>query len=398
MALTYEQFIEKVGDENQFIKFINKEKKHFGFSYKIGLNQDILQFDPSGSCKKGGLYFTSYKNADIWIHCGINLAPVILCKDALFYIEPCGTKYKTNKFQIEEIIDLDLMENKQPNLNICRIAVIKKWKVFSKLNYYLFINNNNMMMSDEIRMYNLAIVQKNGEILNSIDKLYKNDFTFNMNYVDAIPLYNYIAYKDNMCIAGGHLALQYFNKKIEDYPDSDINVFILKTNNYNDNDNDNDNDYKITIRKFLKFLNNTYIISYIEGDSTSKCSIFNVICKNFERNIQIICTNYLNIAMLMNSFDSSYCKCCLYMTDTYVTPDAKITKDTGYTCFYSYNPFLKRIKKALRLGINVLNSSARIQKAIELMNEKYKNKEKQYRLSIHLATDIVTPIVDWGEI
>ncbi len=53
MALTYEQFIAKVGDETQFVKFINVANNHFGFSYKIGLNQDIKQFNPSGSCKGG---------------------------------------------------------------------------------------------------------------------------------------------------------------------------------------------------------------------------------------------------------------------------------------------------------------------------------------------------------
>ena len=58
MSLTYTQFIEKVGNQ-QFRKCLNNELKHFDFHYKIGLNEDIIPFNPSGSCKLGGLYFTT---------------------------------------------------------------------------------------------------------------------------------------------------------------------------------------------------------------------------------------------------------------------------------------------------------------------------------------------------
>lgn len=397
MALTYEQFIAKVGDKNQFVKFINKNNNHFGFSYKIGLNQDTNKFNPTGSCRGGGLYFTNYQNAENWMHYGIILAPVILCKDAQYYIEPCGTKYKTDKFYIEEFIDLDLnlIENKQPNFNICRIALIKNWKIFSKLNYYALISGNNNPLPENVKIYNTAISQNNEEILHSVNKLYKNDFSFYIENENMIPFYNYIGSNDNMCIAGGYPTLHYLNKNLSDYPNSDIDVFILKTNNHNDN---NDNQ-KITIQKFLIFLNDTYMISSIKGDSKSKCSIFDVVCLNFSRKIQIICTNYSNIAVLLNSFDSSHCKCCFYMNNTYVTPDAKLTKNTGYTCFYSYYPSPKRIEKVHKLRIDVLNLSNRSLRAIKLINEKpAKNKMiEQHELTIDLATSIAIPMTNWGK-
>ena len=104
MSLTYDQFINKVGKTCKFRKCLNNELTHWNFQYKIGLNEDIILFNPSGSCKSGGLYFTIIENVNKFLDYGLNIAVIQLCPDAEFYIDPIGMKFKTNKFIIKEIL------------------------------------------------------------------------------------------------------------------------------------------------------------------------------------------------------------------------------------------------------------------------------------------------------
>lgn len=102
-CLTYTQFMKKTGfdDNTVFCKILNKDLNHFGFQYVIGENIDDVKFDPSKSCRRGGLYFTTTDNIADFLTYGIYFAKIKLCKDAIFYIDPEGKKYKTNKFIIE---------------------------------------------------------------------------------------------------------------------------------------------------------------------------------------------------------------------------------------------------------------------------------------------------------
>ena len=54
--ITVEQLLEK-RPGFRFYRLLNKEENHRGFQYKTGLNIDTNEFNPSGSCEKGGLYF-----------------------------------------------------------------------------------------------------------------------------------------------------------------------------------------------------------------------------------------------------------------------------------------------------------------------------------------------------
>lgn len=113
MSLTYTEFIEKVGN-NEFVKCLNNELTHFGFLYKIGLNEDHIPFNPSGSCNSGGLYFTTNDNIKDFVSFGLNIGLIELCNAAQFYIDPEGKKFKTNKFIIKEIKQTE---------DICKLAV-----------------------------------------------------------------------------------------------------------------------------------------------------------------------------------------------------------------------------------------------------------------------------------
>jgi hypothetical protein len=103
MSLTYDQFIKKVG-KCEFRKCLNNELRHHKFQYKTGLNEDYLSFNPTGSCKSGGLYFTTAEYINKFLDFGLNIAIIELCTDAKFYIDPEGMKFKTNKFIIKEIL------------------------------------------------------------------------------------------------------------------------------------------------------------------------------------------------------------------------------------------------------------------------------------------------------
>ena len=153
-GLTYAEFTKKVGDK-KFCKFINDKKKHYNFRYKEGLNEDTIQFNPSGNCKSGGLYFTDIENAKQWNDFGIYIVFIELCKDAQFYIEPCGTKYKTNKFIIHKFINLNLKETEEQTEDICKLAVQKN------------VNEFHFVKEQTEEICKLA-VQKNGIILYNV--------------------------------------------------------------------------------------------------------------------------------------------------------------------------------------------------------------------------------------
>lgn len=131
MALTYNEFIKAVGKPTTFYKFLNDEKNHHGFQYKMGENVDTLEFNPSGSCDPGGLYFTDEKRIISFLDFGPHLACITLLPDAKFYIDPHGNKYKTNKFQIdfifENFIDVAKLNTYAIPRSITDIRLIDYW-------------------------------------------------------------------------------------------------------------------------------------------------------------------------------------------------------------------------------------------------------------------------------
>lgn len=77
-------------DHLNFVKLTNEKENHYGFQFNDGLNVDHNSFDPSGSCQKGGIYFTTYDNAYMWAYCNdimMYVRKVIIPNDARVYIE-----------------------------------------------------------------------------------------------------------------------------------------------------------------------------------------------------------------------------------------------------------------------------------------------------------------------
>jgi hypothetical protein len=90
-----------------FYKILNKDEKHFELQYQTGLNVDPLPFDPSGSCKPGGIYF-SREDILAFISIGPWIRKVILPEDARVYENPGEPKkWKADKVILGEREKLD---------------------------------------------------------------------------------------------------------------------------------------------------------------------------------------------------------------------------------------------------------------------------------------------------
>ena len=105
--MNYTTFIssitQKYGSSPMFLKVLKENQEHYGLTYKLGINEDSLTFNPTGSCESGGLYFSINEYITKFCDLGTKIAIIKLMDDALFYIEPNDDKFKTNKFIIEKI-------------------------------------------------------------------------------------------------------------------------------------------------------------------------------------------------------------------------------------------------------------------------------------------------------
>jgi hypothetical protein len=92
-------------------KLLHGDFRHWGVTYKKGLNVDPVPFKPTGECEPGGLYFTHIDYIAYWWRhlqppC-LYIAEVTVPDDARVYIEPCGTKLKADKFELSNILPLN---------------------------------------------------------------------------------------------------------------------------------------------------------------------------------------------------------------------------------------------------------------------------------------------------
>jgi hypothetical protein len=91
-----------------FVKLTNETENHNGFQFKTGLNIDTQEFDPTGECKKGGIYFCQYNKIPMWIQYNqivcINYRIVTIPDDAWVYMEK--DKFKANKMILSEEKDI----------------------------------------------------------------------------------------------------------------------------------------------------------------------------------------------------------------------------------------------------------------------------------------------------
>ena len=96
-----------------YFKITNKEENHNGFQYFDGLNILVDEFIESGSCVKGGLYFTDINNIFKFLNYGIYLRKVSLPfnnPDFKMVKDPDGDKWRANMIILEKRYELSDVE------------------------------------------------------------------------------------------------------------------------------------------------------------------------------------------------------------------------------------------------------------------------------------------------
>ena len=118
-TLSGKEFL-KLYPETKFYKITNQKENHNNFQYKDGINEDILEFNPSSENEKGGLYFTELNKIMYWIDYGVNIRRVIILDDSLVYIEK--NKFKTNKFILDNKVLINEFEYWNDN-DFCKLSI-----------------------------------------------------------------------------------------------------------------------------------------------------------------------------------------------------------------------------------------------------------------------------------
>lgn len=121
------EMFNKISIGINFVKLTNEMECHNNFQFEDGLNIDTIDFDPSGECKAGGIYFIDKTNAYLWTYYGIvsgmmkYMRDVIIPNDARIYIEE-------NKFKADKII-------LKPRQNICKDIYVAASLHYLSLDY-----------------------------------------------------------------------------------------------------------------------------------------------------------------------------------------------------------------------------------------------------------------------
>ena len=141
-VLSGEEF-KRLNKGKKFYKLTTFDELHNGFQFRDNLNVDIVEFNPLGECKGGGMYFADFENIFDWITYGSKqmywIREVRILNDSKVYIE--SGKFKTDKFALlkrksiydnEEYCKIIVKKNgwaleyvKNQTDEICKLAVQK---------------------------------------------------------------------------------------------------------------------------------------------------------------------------------------------------------------------------------------------------------------------------------
>jgi len=243
---------------------------------------------------------------------------------------------------------------------------------------------NEFTNDDDINDYEYILNTKPRKI-KKYSEYVKNAFIFNdSEYPILKKIFDYISKIDHMMISGGYTSLQFHEKNLNDFPNSDIDVYIFK--------NETSHQERLCIfEKFLNYLKNEFIIEDItsccfndpksdsiddshELDPRKKyhyCPIYNIKIKDLPRIIQIIGIDSGSIQEIMDSYDSSYCQTAVYCGVTYVSRSAMICKKTNTNTYYKSYPYDTRVEKSEKYGFKNINYSKTVKKKNILFNNKY---------------------------
>lgn len=128
-----------------FTKLINASGFHNGLEFQTGLNVDPIDFNPTGACQPGGIYFTDINFLGSWLIYNhipmVNVRDVRIPDDAIVYVE--NDKFKANKLILGEsmaIGDLDAWHDDifcinavKQNLRALKYVKIRGYEMYAEL-------------------------------------------------------------------------------------------------------------------------------------------------------------------------------------------------------------------------------------------------------------------------
>jgi len=86
----------------KFYKILNENECHYGMQYQVGLNVDILPFNPQGDCEPGGIYF-SKEDILHFLDYGPWIREVTFPEDMQIYMNPgFPRKWKADRIILGE--------------------------------------------------------------------------------------------------------------------------------------------------------------------------------------------------------------------------------------------------------------------------------------------------------
>jgi ribosomal protein L30/L7E len=93
-----------------YLKITKAYELHHGLQYHDGLVEDILPFEPNGSCVAGGIYFTTPEHICKFIYYGPWIREVTVPEGAKIVKDPEGDKWRASKVVLSPRRDLREVE------------------------------------------------------------------------------------------------------------------------------------------------------------------------------------------------------------------------------------------------------------------------------------------------
>jgi hypothetical protein len=155
----------------EFVKLTSESEVHNGFQFRTGLNVDIIPFDPSGSCKIGGLYFCRKTDLHLWTKYRsirmVHVREVIIPDDAQVYDEI--NKLKCDKFILGQkslISDLKLWSDKNFLLSMLPMNT-DGLKYVQNVEFLLYLvrHTNPRILSCFNEQMRMEVIKQNGMFL-----------------------------------------------------------------------------------------------------------------------------------------------------------------------------------------------------------------------------------------
>jgi hypothetical protein len=93
-----------------YLKITNEAEIHNNLQYHDGLVEDILPFQPEGSCVPGGIYFTTTEHICEFLNYGVWIREITIPEDAQMVQDPDENKWRASKVILSPRRDLREVE------------------------------------------------------------------------------------------------------------------------------------------------------------------------------------------------------------------------------------------------------------------------------------------------